>query len=179
MHLLESIRAAQGGEALRSLGRRFGLSQGEIEQAMRALVPEFGRALRQVAESRTGAPAVHRLMAEGTYERYLDDPDSLAQPSAGEDGERVLNEIFESEHERQEVVRGAAGTAGLTQETVARLMPLVAAVTMGALGSNMRRSSPTMPGRFGTEPEDTSGAPLARALASLFGDEDVSLRKKP
>jgi hypothetical protein len=179
MTLLETIRSAHGGEAARSLGRHFGLSESEIDQAIRALVPRFGHALRRLAESRTGAPVVHELMAEETYARYLEEPDAVERPQAQADGDRVLDEILDGEHQRQEIARTAAGASGLPEETIARLMPQVAALTMGALGRGVSESSPTVPGRFGTEPEDTSGDPLARVLASFFGDEDVSLYKKP
>lgn len=179
MNLLQRIRSAHDGEALRALGRRFGLSEGETEQALRALVPEFGQALRRGAGTEEHAGAIHGLIQDRRYRRYLEDPGALDARTAGQDGERLLGEIFANDVERQAAARRAAGTAGLTPETVEHLMPLAAALIVGALGGGQAEPSPTVPGHFGTDADDAAREPLARVLASAFGDEEVSLKKQP
>jgi hypothetical protein len=179
MPLLRTIRAARGGEATRRLGQQFGLGESEIEQAIQAIVPQLAHALRRLAESRTGAPVVHALMEEENYARYIDEPDALKEPQARADGDRVLEEILEGRYQRREITRIAANDSKLTEETIARLMPYIAVVTMGALGRSINEPSPSTPDRFETDQDDPCDDPIARVLASFFGEDDVSPSKEP
>jgi hypothetical protein len=73
---------------------------------------------------------------------------------------------------RSELVRRVAAAIGQGEGQVRKLLPLVAALAMAALGQRLREPSPEIPW-FGTHPEDRFDEPLVNALARLFGaDED-------
>lgn len=169
--LLATIREARGGEVIGALARRAGLDESGTERAMRALVPEIGRALRSTSESRTGAPAMHAITQNGRYERYLEEPAALDEPQAMEQGEALLRDLFGSHEDAREVAEAVARASALDAGAVERLQPLVAVLAVGALSREVRATTPTVPGHFGTRPEDVGGAPLARALAHLFGED--------
>jgi hypothetical protein len=177
LELFDIIRSAGGGETIGALAAEAGLKPEEAEQALRALLPELGGAIRRAGESRSGAAAVHAAMHDERYARYLDDPAALRAPAAVADGERVLREVLDDD-ERGELVRRVAAAIGPDEGEVRKLLPLVAALAMAALGQRLREpppeatSSPEIPW-FGTHPGDRFDAPLLNALARLFGaDED-------
>jgi Bacterial protein of unknown function (DUF937) len=93
--LYDVIRAAGGGEVVGALAHAAELTRDQADQALRILLPDLGRAVRRTAESRTGAPAVHAVMRDERYARYLEDPEALLEPAAAEDGERVLMEVLD------------------------------------------------------------------------------------
>lgn len=170
MKLYDIIRAAGRGEIVEELAKEAGVGRDQAEQALRALLPEFGRAIRRTGESRTGAPAVHAAMQDERYARYLDHPAALREAAAAADGERVLEEVLDDE-QRDELVRSAAAAIDADQASVRSLLPLVATLAMAALGRQLREQSPEIPW-FGTRPGDRFDAPLLNALAALFEHED-------
>ena len=173
MELFDIIRSAGGGEIVKVLAAEAGLEPKRREQTLRAMLPELGRAIRRAGESRTGAAAVHGAMHDERYARYLDDPAALRGPAAVADGEQVLLEVLDDD-ERGELVRRVAAAIGPDEGEVRKLLPLVAALAMAALGRRLREPppeatpSPEIPW-FGTHPGDRFGAPLLNALARLFG----------
>lgn len=170
MKLYDTIRAAGGGAIVKELAKRAGVGRDQAERALRHLLPELGRAIRRTGESRTGAPAVHAAMQDERYARYLEHPDALGEPAAAADGERVLDEVLDQAG-RDELVRSTATAIGADERSVRRLLPLVGALAMAALGHELRQETPEIPW-FGTRPDDQFGAPLLNALARLFGHED-------
>lgn len=170
--LYETIRAAGGGEIVAELAKDAGVGRDQAEQALRTLLPEFGRAIRRTGESRTGAPAVHAAMRDERYARYLDHPAALREGAAAADGERVLAEVID-EAQRNELIRAAAAAVQAEEAAVRRLLPLIATLAMAAIGERLRKESPQIPW-FGTRPDDQFGAPLLDALAAMFEREDDS-----
>jgi hypothetical protein len=175
VELLEVIRTSGGGEIVRTLAGRAGLDQSETEEALAALLPELGRAIERAGRSRSGAAAVHAAMRDERYWRYLEQPATLAEPAADEDGERVLSEVLD-EDDRGDLVRRVAAAIGPDEGEVRRLLPPVAALAMAALGQRLRDPSPEIPW-FGTRPDDRFEAPLLKALAGLFGHDDDRSKK--
>jgi hypothetical protein len=168
--LYDIIRSAGGGEIVDALAQHADISRDQAEQALRILLPDFGRAIRRTAESRTGAPAVHAAMRDERYARYLEDPAALRERAAAVDGERVLMEVLDDE-QREEIVRGTAGAIDADEDRVRKLLPLVATLAMAASGQQLREPSPEIPW-FGTHPGDHFDAPLLNALAALFGHDE-------
>ena len=176
MKLYDVIRAAGGGEIVEALAREAEVSRDQADKALRLLLPDLGRAIRRTAESRTGAPAVHAAMRDERYGCYLEDPEALRGPAAA-DGERVLTEVLDEE-QREEIVRGTAAAINVDEDRVRKLLPLVAALAMAALGQQLREPSPEIPW-FGTRPGDHFDAPLLSALAALFGHDEERSDKGP
>ena len=178
MKLLDIIHSAGEGAIVARLAATAGLDRRQAEEALRALVPELGRAIQRAGQSRSGAAAVHAAMRDERYRRYLEQPATLAEPAAVEDGERVLDEVLDDD-DRGELVRRVAADIGPDEGEVRKLLPQVAALAMAALGQRLREPAPS-PGIpwFGTGPQDRFEAPLLKALAALFGhDEDPPQRR--
>jgi hypothetical protein len=178
MQLYNIIRSAGGGEIVKNLAAGSGLEPGEVEEALRALLPEIGSAIRRAGESRSGAAAAHALMRDERYRRYFENPSALAEPAASADGERVLNEILD-QGERGELVRRVAAAIGPDEGQVRALLPRVAVLAAAALGERLREPPPAPASSesagipwFGSRQDDHFAAPLLNALASLFEAEE-------
>jgi hypothetical protein len=168
--LYDVIRSARSGAIVKALATQAGLEASEAEQALRALLPELGRAIRRAREQRGSVPAVRAALWDERYALYLEDPAALGEPAAVADGERVLADALDVEQRRRLVDRVAAAI-GPDEGKVAKLLPLVATLAMAALGQQLREPSPGIPW-FGTRPDDHFDAPLLNALAALFEHED-------
>ena len=82
MELYDIIRAAGAGAIVEELAKDAGVARDQAEEALRTLLPEFGRAIRRAGESRSGAPAVHAAMQDERYARYLEQPGALREAAA-------------------------------------------------------------------------------------------------
>jgi hypothetical protein len=168
--LFDTIRSAGGGKFIDALAARAGIAPGAAEEAMAALLPEIGHAIRRTEESGSGAAVVHAAMRDERYGRYLEQPEALAEPAAVADGEHVLDDVLDDD-ERGDLIRRVAAAVGPDEAAVRDMLPLVATLAMAALGQKLRDPSPGIPW-FGTRPGDRLNAPLLNALTALFEHDD-------
>jgi hypothetical protein len=168
--LFDTIRSAGGGGIVAALAAKARIEPDAAEEALRALLPEIGRAVRRTEESGSGAAAVSAAMHDERYARYLEQPDTLKEPAAVADGEQVLEDVLDDD-ERGEMIRRVAAEIGPDEAEVRTMLPLVAALAMAALGEKLRDQSPGLPW-FGTRPGDRFNAPLLNALTALFEQDD-------
>ena len=94
-------------------------------------------------------------MRDERYARYLEQPATLAEPAAAEDGERVLDEVLD-EDDRRRLVRRVAAAIGPDEGEVRELLPPVAALAMAALGERLR--DPPRPRSRGSARGRTTGS---------------------
>ena len=117
MKLFDTIRAAGGGEIVAALAAKAGIGPDEAEEALRALLPEIGRAIRRTEESGSGAAVVSAAMHDERYARYLEQPETLGEPAAVADGEQVLEDVLDDD-ERGDLIRRVAAEIGPDEEEV-------------------------------------------------------------
>ncbi|HEX5079590.1 MAG TPA: DUF937 domain-containing protein [Geminicoccaceae bacterium] len=170
MKLFDTIREAGGGRIVAALAAKAGIGPDAAEEALRALLPEIGHAIRRMEESGSGAAVVSAAMHDERYARYLERPEALAEPAAVDDGEAVLADVLDDD-ERSDLIRRVAAEIGPDESEVRDLLPLVAALAMAALGQKLHGSSPGLPW-FGSRPGDRLDAPLLNALTALFEQDD-------
>jgi hypothetical protein len=168
--LLDTIRSAGGGEIVAALAAKARIGPEEAEEALRALLPEVGRAIRRAEESGSGAAVVSAAMHDERYARYLEQPNALGEAAAVADGERVLEDVLDDD-ERGDLIRRVAAEIGPDEAEVRAMLPLVATLAIAALGEKLRGRSPGLPW-FGTRPGDRFDAPLLNALTALFEQDD-------
>jgi hypothetical protein len=174
--LFDTIRSAGGGRFVSALATKAGIEPAEAEEAMRALLPEIGHAIRRTEEGGSGAAAVSAAMHDQRYARYLEQPDALGEPAAVADGEHVLEDVLDDD-ERGDLIRRVAAVIGPDEGEIRTMLPLVATLAMAALVEKLRDPSPAIPW-FGTRPGDRFEAPLLNALTALFEqDEDQPGRR--
>jgi hypothetical protein len=168
--LFETIRSAGGGEIVAALAAKARIGPDEAEEALRALLPEIGRAIRRTEESGSGAAVVSAALHDERYARYLEQPNALGEAAAVADGERVLEDVLDDD-ERGDLIRRVAAEIGPDEAEVRAMLPLVATLAIAALGGKLRERSPGLPW-FGTRPGDRFDAPLLNALTALFERDD-------
>ena len=139
-YLDEILQSAQGGQLVANLAQRYGLTEEQMDGAIRALAPSLEVGLSNAAEN----PAL--------FERLLGDiasPGRLAafdEPGAAHDvdsvaqSRRLLDDLFGSPAAAGQVVQVAARESGLRPDILAQLLPVLASVLIGGLFKNMSNS---------------------------------------
>lgn len=185
MSLIEELLNAQGGGVASSLSDKFGLQEDQVRSAMQALVPAIAGGVQRNTREDGGMESLLGALAEGSHDRYLDDPDLALQDDGINDGNAVLGHIFGSKEVSREVASRAATTSGVDSDVLKRMLPVVASMAMGALSKRAGGGSPFDGGGLGDLVGNALGGLLgggggnggaANALTSMLdGDGDGSM----
>lgn len=141
MDIVETIMSAQGGAAVSQLGARVGLGQEQAASALTALLPALAAGLQNNARSEGGLASLASALARGNHQQYIDNPASLTDEAAVSDGNGILGHLFGSKEVSRQVASRAAAQTGVSSDILKRMLPLAAAMMMGALSRDTGRGS--------------------------------------
>jgi hypothetical protein len=178
MNLLESLMAAQGGDAVSQLGRQFGLGDEQAGAALSALVPALAAGLARNATRDGGLEGLTAALSGGRHAGYLDDLGSLTRAETVADGNGILGHILGSKDMSRQVAAQAAASSGLTPDLLKQMLPVVAAMVMGAMAKQAsgRGAAAGLPGGLGANLGGASGGGLLDMLAPMLDkDRDGSV----
>jgi len=131
MNILDTILAAQNGDAVRQLGRQLGVGQDQAGSIVAALAPALAGGLQRNVQNPGGLDALMGALSGGAHAKYLDDPATLG--SAVGDGNGILGHILGSKDVSRAVAARASQQTGLDTGLFKQALPLVAAMVMGAM----------------------------------------------
>ena len=133
MNMIDSLLGAQGGAIVQQLGRQFGLDEQQASSALGALLPSLAAGFTREASSPAGLESLLGALAGGQHSRYVEDLQSLGRPDTVADGNGILGHIFGSKDVSREVANRASAQSGVGPEVLKQMLPVVAALVMGAL----------------------------------------------
>lgn len=143
MDLLDMVLRAGGGEAVRRLSQTFGLDESQASSAVTNLLPALGQGLARNASTPGGLESLLGALSSGGHERYLDNPETLGSESTIQDGNGILGHILGSKDVSRGLARSAASQTGIGEDVLKKMLPVVAAMAMGALSKqNLAAASP-------------------------------------
>ena len=143
MSILDAIVNAQDGAAVRQLGSQVGLAPDQATEALSALMPALAGGFQRNIQSQGGLESLMAALSSGNHGRYIDNPTSLADPSAVTDGNGILGHLLGSKDVSREVASRAAAQTGLSADVLKRMLPLAATLMMGALSKQSGHASST------------------------------------
>jgi hypothetical protein len=179
MNMIDSLLGAQGGAIVQQLGRQFGLDEQQASSALGALLPSLAAGFRREASSQPGLESLLGALAGGQHQRYVDDLQALGQPDAVADGNGILGHIFGSKEVSREVASRASAQSGVGADVLKQMLPVAAALVMGALSRRQAGGAATtagvsLPGLGGLS--GTPGGGLLDALTPMLdADRDGSV----
>jgi hypothetical protein len=136
MNILDSMIGASNGAAVEQLAKQFGLQPAQASAAIGALMPAVAAGLKRNAD--TNESRLESVLAGGSHEQYIDQPESLTSPATLTDGNAILGHLFGTKEVSREVAAGAAQKTGIDPAILKKLLPIVAAMAMGALAKQTR-----------------------------------------
>lgn len=162
MNILDAIVNAQDGAAVRQLGSQVGLAPDQATAALSALVPALAAGFQRNIQSQGGLESLTTALSSGSHGQYIDNPTSLGDRSAVADGNGILGHLLGSKDVSREVASRASAQTGLSADVLKRMLPLAAALMMGAFSKQSGNASPVAAGLGG------SGGGIAAMLTPLL-----------
>lgn len=133
MDLLGALLNQGGGSAVRKLAENFGLSEDQAVSAVSSLMPALGQGLARNASTPAGLEGLLGALSAGGHGRYLEDPSTLSQERTVQDGNGILSHILGSKDVSRQVAQQAAEQTGVGADVLKKMLPIIAAMTMGTL----------------------------------------------
>ena len=169
MDLLDMILNQGDGSSVRQLAGTFGLKEDQAVSAITNLLPALGQGLARNAASAGGLESLLGALTSGGHERYLEDPSTLGQAATVQDGNGILGHILGSKEVSRGVAQQAAEKTGIGVDILKKMLPVIAAITMGTLS---RQAA----GARGAAPSASAGGGLTDLLGQfLDSDRDGSI----
>ena len=166
MNILNAILGAQDGQAVGALSQQFGLSQDQTASAISALLPALAGGLQRNVSSQGGLEQLMSALTGGQHSRYLDDTSMLGSPDTVSDGNAILGHVLGTRDVSRAVATNAASATGISPDVLKKMLPVVAALAMGAL-AKQSASQQFQPGQAGR-------AQMTDNIGSLAGFLDVN-----
>jgi hypothetical protein len=105
------------------------------------LVPAVAAGFQQNMSSSQGIDGLLSALGGGQHQRYVDDLTTLDHPNTTTDGNGILGHIFGSKDMSRQVASRAAAQTGISEGVLKSMLPVVAAMAMGAMSKRMAASS--------------------------------------
>lgn len=96
-------------------------------------MPALAGGFAKNAAAGGGLDGLLGALAGGRHAGYLDDLASLAQPSTTADGNGILGHVLGSKDVSRQVAMQAAASSGVGADILKKMLPVVAAMMMGAM----------------------------------------------
>ena len=134
MDLMKLLSSAGADAGLSKIAADLGLPTDDASKLVAALAPAMKGGLQKQATSAEGLAGLQRALATGQHDRYLKNPELLDKPETREDGNRILGHLFGSKDVSRQVAAQAAEQTGIDTNLIKKALPLIASLTMGAMG---------------------------------------------
>lgn len=132
----EILLSAQGGQLIANLAQRYGLSDEQAANAVRALAPALEIGLsRAVEEPQLFEKLIGELASPGRGAAFYDAETAQGEASVAQ-SRAFLDDLFGSPAVAGQVVQAAARESGLRPDILSQLLPVLASVLLGGLFKN-------------------------------------------
>jgi hypothetical protein len=146
MDLLSMLLNQGGGQAVRQLGNNFGLDESQTMSAVSNLLPALGLGLARNASTQGGLESLLGALTGGNHQRYLEDPSILGRQETVDDGNGILGHILGSKDVSRQVAQQTSERTGIGADVLKKMLPMVAALAMGALSRQNASAQSIAPG---------------------------------
>jgi hypothetical protein len=140
MQMHDTRRHAHGGAVVSVLAEAFEVTPTEAEAALRAVLPEFAWHLERNTLSRGGLADLVEALGEGHPARCLDDANAVRGEAVRADGNAILGHILGSKDRSRTLAVRLAREAGLSQRTVASMLPVLAVVALARFAAGAEKA---------------------------------------
>ena len=149
MDILGTLLASARGGSLSRAAETRGIDGDGVSSLLQQLVPALTASIKRNASSEDGLSDLTSALRRGDHRRYLDNAGGLTTQAAVEDGNGILGHVLGSKDASRNLAARAAERTGIDVGLVKKLLPLVAATTMGAMSKGMDAGESGVGGMLG------------------------------
>ncbi len=173
MGILDAVLSGQNGQLISQLAKSIGIDENDAKSVINQLLPAVSKGIKSNIGSSEGLGGLLSALGSGDHQRYLDNPEALADSSAVAEGNNILGHIFGSKDVSRNVAGHAAEATGVDSSIVKKLLPLLATTVMGALSKETGGSGMNVNNLLGGGDSSPVGS-LISSFLDADNDGDIS-----
>ena len=158
------ISSAQGGRLIENLAQRFGLSNAEVESAVKALAPALSFGLDKAVESPEGLGKVVACLCAAQDCCAHEHAEAALADDAVARGNNAVVSLFGSQDNTSQILQAAARQSGVSVDVLSQLLPIIASVLLGGLNKSVNAQ-----GLGGILGQLASSGALSQILGQVLG----------
>ena len=161
------LGGGSGGGSNKVIGqiaRQLGIPESMAQIAAGALLPALTKGLAKNASKPGGLEDLLGALTGGKHAAYVDNPETVTQPEAIEDGNAILGHVFGSKDVSRNVAGQASQKTGIDAGILKQMLPMLAGTTLGSLEKQVGTQASTPP----AQAKDT----LSSLLSAATGEDD-------
>ncbi|MBN2701946.1 MAG: DUF937 domain-containing protein [Methylothermaceae bacterium] len=139
MNMLQIVMENGGQSAIRQVAQRTGLSESQANQLFSMILPALGEGVRRNVKAPSQREGLMNALAQKKHQQVLEQPETLAQEDAIQDGNAILGHLFGSKDVSRNVASRVAERSGTEPDIVKQLLPMAAKLVMGALSKETEK----------------------------------------
>jgi len=125
-------------DSAKQLGKAAGVDEQAATQIAGRLLPALQNGLRKNIEQGGGIDSLTKAMQKGQHQRYVDDPSTLTDAATVADGNGILGHLLGSKDASRQLAAQVSGETGVDAGAIKKMLPMVAAMAMGALSKETK-----------------------------------------
>jgi hypothetical protein len=133
--ILETLRTAQGGQAIAEFASRHGLTPEQADAILATVVPAVSDRIERNTLSRGGIADLVEELGRPEHTIAFNNPGQPVTPAAIEAGIGALDTVFGKKSLSRNIAAQAAVSSGVGQDLIAKLLPILVSIVMGALAN--------------------------------------------
>jgi hypothetical protein len=164
------LGGGSGGSTNKVIGqiaKQVGIPESLAVVAAGALLPALTKGLAKNASKPGGLDSLLGALAGGKHSLYVDEPETVTQPEAIEDGNAILGHVFGSKDVSRNVAGQASQKTGIDAGILKQMLPMLAGTTLGTLEKQVSAS--------GSTPTPQAKDTLSSLLSAATGDDDPDI----
>ncbi len=131
------ISSAQGGQLIENLAQRFGLSDAQVESAVKALAPALSFGVDKAVESPEGFEKVVACLSAAQDCCAHDHAEAAVADDAVARGNNAVLSLFGSQDNTSQILQAASQQSGVPVDILGQLLPIIASVLLGGLNKSV------------------------------------------
>ncbi|MBM3639947.1 MAG: DUF937 domain-containing protein [Alphaproteobacteria bacterium] len=168
------LQSAQGGQLVANLAQRFGLTEEQMDSAVKALAPALEVGLSNAAEEPVLFERLLGDIASPLRAAAFDEPSAAHDVDSLAQSRQLLDDLFGSPAAAGRVVQVAARESGLRPDILSQLLPVLASVLIGGLFKNVSNR-----GLGGVLGQLVNSGALSSILEQMLGGGGRSPQREP
>jgi Bacterial protein of unknown function (DUF937) len=138
VQMQDALRPAQAGSAAEMLAKSYDISPMQARAVVREVEPAFAWGLETCSLNRGGLADLVEAVGRADSARYVANPNLFHDDAARADGERLLTLLLGSGDERAMLATRISRRTGVSETTVAAMLPGLAALSLVSLAGRAR-----------------------------------------
>ncbi len=118
---------------LGQLSQQFSLSKGDTSSVLGQLVPVLAKGMKANTQQPSGLESLASALSKGQHAQYFDNPSAATREDAVQDGNAILGHLLGSKDVSRSLAGRAEQNTGVSSDLIKKMLPVVAALAMGAL----------------------------------------------